>query len=80
MKRQASGLPHSLLQKPFAFRRRSVHKLSTRRVPNPTGSDSKNKNQMIPAETSNIQGMVKNRRLAKVIHAAACGELIRQSK
>ena len=25
MKRQASGLPHSLLQKPSAFRRRSVH-------------------------------------------------------
>jgi hypothetical protein len=25
LERQASGLPHSLLQKPSAFRRRSVH-------------------------------------------------------
>lgn len=45
------------------------HKLSTRLV---------RENQAITVETLNIKGMVKNKRLAKVIHDAAWGELVRQ--
>jgi putative transposase len=52
-------------------RRDFHHKLSTRLV---------RENQAITVETLNIRGMVKNKHLAKAIHDAAWGELIRQIK